>query len=243
MTVSIIFKNAGDWGSGGGTGLAGRLTSLQADTNNWAIKQAIETLQAATGKTISSAAATGNQLTITYTDATTDVITLPTAIWTMRGAWAASTSYAINDVISYAGSLYVVTYAHVADLTFDLGKQVSGNSCYSLLLTIQAAPSVNRSGATFTPGLADAGSYNRCSVGCTVTVPADDSVDFPLNTELHFRQGSTDPVIFEAESTDVDVDPGDDFNLWTASKGSVATLKKVGANQWDLFGRLSLVTV
>lgn len=240
MALDLVFKNTtGDY-SGTGAGLGGRLTSAQADNNSWLIKQAIETLQAAGGKTISSCSATANQLTITYTDATTDIITLPTATWTWRGEWNAGTSYAVNDLFSESGTIYLVLVAHTAATSFDPGEILTGSGdVYQKILDFPAVPGKTVTDATYTPSLLDANSYIRCTNagGCIVTI--DSSVAFPDWTEIHFRDETNGGVSF-AIDTDGTINPQYNCEQITAGNGSTATLKKVGSTTaWDLMGLLT----
>ncbi|RWQ35538.1 MAG: hypothetical protein EOS20_18710, partial [Mesorhizobium sp.] len=52
---------------------------------------------------------------------------------------------------------------------------------------------------TYAPVLADANSYKRCTHadGCTVTVPLNSAVAFPVDTELTYRQAADEPIIFD----------------------------------------------
>ncbi len=103
-------------------------------------------------------------------------------------------------------------------------------------------------GSSFTPSaLSQANRYYRCTnaAGCTVTIPVDVNVAFPIGTELHFRQCGAGAVALFGESDsdgDVFLDPGDNFNAVTAGQGSVVTVKKVGVDEWDVFGRLEEAT-
>lgn len=94
---------------------------------------------------------------------------------------------------------------------------------------------------TYTLVLTDQNQYLRCThgSGCAVTVPSDAVVDFPLWTEIHFRQGTAGPVSFVEQDSDVIINGMDEFSNETGGMGSVATLKKVAADEWDLFGRLA----
>lgn len=238
MALNLAFKNTtGDY-TGTGAGLAGRLTSAQADNNNWLIKQAVETLQAATGKTIDNCSATGNQLTITYTDATTDVITIPTATWTWRGEFAA-VSYAVNDLFSNSGTIYLVLIAHTGTLPFDAGLQSGGNDVYQKVLDFPAVPGFTITGATFTPTIDHANSYMvlTSNSGCAVSI--DPAVAFADWTELHFRDDTLGTVSFEVDT------PGSINSQYgctnsSAGKGSTITLKKRGStDDWDIMGLLA----
>lgn len=239
MTLALAFKNTtGDY-SGTGAGLAGRLTSAQADNNNWLIKQAVEALQTATGKTIDNCSAIGNQLTITYTDATTDTVTIPTATWTWRGDFAA-VSYAVNDLLSNSGTIYLVLQAHTGVVPFDAGRQISSADVYQKILDFPAVPGFTITDATFTPDLIHANSYIRCtnSTGCAVTF--DSSVAFPDWCEIHFRDACASGGVSFDIDTDGSINPQFACQQQTAGTGSTATLKKVGSTTaWDLMGLLA----
>lgn len=240
MTIALAFKNTTSDYTGTGAGLGGRLTSAQADNNNWLIKQAIETLQAATGKTIDSCSAVGNQLTITYTDATTDIITIPTATWTWRGDFAA-VSYAVNDLFSSSGTIYLVLIAHTGTLPFDAGLHSGGNDVYQRILDFPAVPGKTVTTSTYSPVLADANSYIRCTNagGCAVTL--DSSVAFPDWTEIHFRDACASGGISFDIDTDGSINPQFACLQRTAGTGSTASLKKVGSTSaWDLMGLLAI---
>lgn len=241
MSLNLVFKNTTSDYTGTGAGLAGRLTSSQADNNNWLIKQAVEALQTATGKTISSCSATGNQLTITYTDATTDTITLPSATWTWRGEFAA-VSYSVNDLISNAGAIYLVLQAHTGIIPFDSGRQISSADVYQKILDFPAVPGYEISSATFSPTLTHANAYIVLtnSGGCAVTL--DSSVDFPDWTELNFRDETNSGVTFEIDS-DGSINPQFNCNNVSAGKGATQLLKKRGSTTaWDIMGLLQATT-
>lgn len=238
MTLAIAFKNTTSDYSGTGAGLAGRLTSAQADNNNWLIKQAIETLQAATGKTISACAATGNQLTIIYTDATTDIITIPTATWTWRGEFAA-VSYSVNDLLSNSGTIYLVLQAHTGIIPFDAGRQISGADVYQKILDFPAVPGKTIIDDTYSPTLADANSYMRFThaSGCLITI--DPAVSFADWTEMHFRNESNVGVLTFDAATPASINPQFGCQNISSGKGSTVTLKKNGStDEWDICGLL-----
>ena len=93
---------------------------------------------------------------------------------------------------------------------------------------------------TYTPTLADIAGYVRCvnASGCSITIPADATLSFPISTEISFRQCTASPVILVP-------DTGVTFNLIagllakTNRTGAVITAKKIDANTWDVFGLLS----
>lgn len=241
MSLDLAFKNTtGDY-TGTGVGIGGRLTSAQADNNNWLIKQAVEALQTATGKTISSCTAAGDQLTITYTDATTDIITLPSATWTWRGDFAA-VSYAVNDLISNSGTIYLVLQVHTGVIPFDAGRQISGSDVYQKILDFPAVPGYEVTDATFSPTLAHANAYIVLtnSGGCVVTI--DTSVAFDDWTELNFRDETDSGVTYEID-TGGSINPQFNCNNVSAGKGATTILKKRGSTDaWDIMGLLQTAT-
>lgn len=249
MTIALVFKNTTSDYSGTGAGLGGRLTSAQADNNSWLIKQAIETLQAATGKTISGCTATGNQLTITYTDATTDVVTLPTAMPTWRDEWASGTSYAVFDWFweSTTSAVYAVLVAHEAATSFDAGEIIGGESIYQKIIDLPnafATPATITS-TTYTLLIADVGTFNACTnaSGCVVTIPLDSETEFELGSEFHFCQDSSTGAISFDYATGLDLKYPTDRNPVTDIEGAVVTIKKTAVDTWRLFGKLQAATV
>jgi hypothetical protein len=94
---------------------------------------------------------------------------------------------------------------------------------------------------TYTPALTDQDKYLRCThaSGCVVTVPADASADFEVGAEIHFRQSAGASIIFVPEDSSVAINSRADRLDETAALGAVATLKKIAAAEWDLFGDLA----
>jgi hypothetical protein len=94
------------------------------------------------------------------------------------------------------------------------------------------------SAASHSPTIDDANGYIRCTNvgGCVVTIPADtETDDIPVDTEISYRQCAAAAVQFEAP-TDVILNGLSGFDLATPLEGAVVTIKKVGANEWDLLG-------
>ncbi len=218
------------------------LTPTEVDNNFHDVDNRIVTLEAVSGKTIDTIDVTGNVMTITYTDASTDAFPLP--VFSLadanRGAWQPSTPYVESDLVTALGSLYVVNQDHTSELTFDPEAADTGGNFYSLLLKNPAIPVFERSATTFDPAFGDANSYNRCTnvSGCTVTIPENADVPFEIYTELHFRQCDEGAVIIVNASTAVIINGTAGYNDNTSAEGSVITLKKVATDEWDLFGRL-----
>ena len=97
-----------------------------------------------------------------------------------------------------------------------------------------------QSGSTFTPALSDAGTYNRMTnaSGCTVLIPDDASVNFPIGTEINFRQVNAAFVSFGAVSPAV-LNGVTGYIDETIADGANATIKKVATDEWDLYGLLA----
>jgi hypothetical protein len=188
----------------------------------------------------------GNQLTFHYTTAAgggSDTITLPTAQWNGRGDWLPSTVYSINDLVIAQSNLYLVKIAHTSDLTFDAGKQIGGQDVYDFIFgPMGQTQSADLSASTYTlQGTDDLKFYRATAVGgCTVTIPDSGSVAIPLDSEISFRQ-CAGQMVFDW-STPVAVNVPDGFDARTNYIGAVITLKKIGTDEWDIFGALVLLT-
>jgi hypothetical protein len=94
--------------------------------------------------------------------------------------------------------------------------------------------------ATYAPVLGDANSYKRCTnaTACLVTLPANASVAFAVDSELTFRQAGAGQVeIVGAAGVTVNGVTG--FDNKSAAQGAVITVKKVGTNSWDILGLLA----
>lgn len=85
--------------------------------------------------------------------------------------------------------------------------------------------------------LADRNTYIRCTSGSavTITVPLEATVGFTVADEIHVMRAGTGTVTFAATG-------GVTINataLGISAQWKAATLKKVAANTWDLFGALA----
>lgn len=255
MTVSIVFRNT----TGDFTGKGAKLTSLEADTNNYNFKTAVEALQtavAANGGGIDHIDQTSSTtFTVTLTDSTIlGPFTLPTATWISRGTWIAGESYAINDIVFEESTLglYVVKVAHTAATSFDAAEVIGGLNVYSLAFSLVTA---NLGAATQTSELTDSTytltaddnlKYFRCTNTDTggvisITIPANAEEAISINTEISFRQCSINNLAFEAAS-DVTLNVPYGHSADTDHVGAVVTLKKVDTDEWDIFGSLIAIS-
>lgn len=88
----------------------------------------------------------------------------------------------------------------------------------------------------------DANSYQLCTEVETITIPHSDDVPFALETEITFRVvslTSSGLMSFVEGNTDVVINPQADDPNWCDEIGATVTIKKVGANSWDIIGRLA----
>lgn len=91
-------------------------------------------------------------------------------------------------------------------------------------------------GTAKTLALADRNTYIRCTseLSVTITVPLEATVGFTVADEIHVMRAGTGTVTFAATG-------GVTINasaLGISAQWKAATLKKIGANSWDLFGAL-----
>lgn len=111
-------------------------------------------------------------------------------------------------------------------------------------ITTPSVPAVQTiSASTVTMDSTHLSKYNRCTslTGCTVTVGPDDGL--PEGSESHWRQGPDCPAItFIEGDTGVVIRGVAGYSLGTDTDGAVVTLKKVGTNEYDLFGHLATGT-
>lgn len=93
---------------------------------------------------------------------------------------------------------------------------------------------------TYTLTNSNVASYVRCvnASGCTIVIPNDATLSFPLSTEMSFRQ-CTDGGIVLSPDIDVVFNVISGLQSKTARNGAVITAKKIATNSWDVFGLLS----
>jgi hypothetical protein len=226
------------------------LTPNEADGNFTYLNNLIASVEdnITAGRGIVDITISGNVITFHMSDSTLETVTIPNATfaWTPKGEWQPSTLYAVNDVVSYFGSLYLVIFAHTSQSTFDpAANDGLGHNYYSLILPKEPVWGQTISTATYTTVLADANTYMRFTnvAGCLVTI--DPSVDYPAWTEMHFRDESLIPgggVSIDA-ATPGSINAVTGYSNMTAASGGTITVKQVADTKvWDIFGLLALET-
>jgi len=139
---SITFRTTDftKWGAGQGS----NLTNVQVDDNFWFLYELIVALQeegSGGDGGIASFSVVGASLFVTLTSgAVLGPYPLPVAQWNPRGAWAPTTAYAIQDVVSNGGALYLVIFPHTSGATFNANaNDGAGHNFYALLLAEPSA--------------------------------------------------------------------------------------------------------
>ncbi len=221
------------------------LTPSEADGNfvylDGRISTEIANITAGVG--VDSITISGNVLTFHMSDATIETVTLPTAIyaWTPQGVWQPATAYAVNNTVSYFGSLYLVIFAHTSDATFDPGANDGmGHFYYALILTTTTGFwGQEISDPTYTTTLADGNTYMRFTNagGCTITI--DEGLSYPAWTEMHFRDDCAAGGISIDIATPGSINEVTGYNNATAARGGTITVKQVSdTGAWDIMGLL-----
>ena len=231
---------------------AAKLTSLEADYNNFKIKTDVDDLfaqMAAVGPGIASITQPSpTTLLVTLTDATTfGPFTMPTSAMHGRGAWTPNTGYAVNDIVFNGYVIYVVPFAHTSAATFDPGaNDGSGNDFYEIIFDYSIGAAALRQATTKTESSSlhnvtsdDVGAFWLCTnvAGCSVTIRPDSVYDAPIDSEITFRQGAAGPITIAATSPATYNTGVVSFEAFTQDIGDVVTIKKVAANTWVGFGR------
>lgn len=122
------------WGGGQGSDLS----ATQIDDNFWELYSLIVALQdhSSMNAAIAYFVASGGNFYVHLTDHTVlGPYALPVASWNFRGPWLPLTAYSAMDVITDAGSVYLVLFTHTSNSTFSpSATDGSGHDYYGLLL-------------------------------------------------------------------------------------------------------------
>lgn len=137
MVASLTYRTADftRWGGGQGS----NLSATQVDLNFWTLFEAIQAIQSEPDNFAGIDFITvmaGDQLYITLTDhRVMGPFTLPTSEWNPRGVWQPNTAYAPFDVVTFNGSLYLITIGHTSAATFSpFATDGNGHNLYNLIL-------------------------------------------------------------------------------------------------------------
>lgn len=241
MPGTYVTTDLAKWGVGKGV----KHTAAEADNEIWKLWQEIANTLASipAGVGIANIFPSGGKIVIVLDDATEYEIDYPPVRYNFVGSWAATTEYFGGDIVLADGhGIYLVLQNHTTGATFDPGLQVDGFNAYQQLYGVPNSTTKVIAGATYTLLATDANKYLRCTAagGCTVTVPTNASAAIQVNAEYTFRQAAAGAITFAAEGGAV-LNGVAGLGFDTAGQGSVAVLKKIATDEWDLFGRLTTV--
>jgi hypothetical protein len=222
------------------------LTPNEADGNFTYLNNLIAAVEdnITAGRGIDDITYSGGIFTFHMSDSTLETVTIPPATfsWIPKGEWQPSTVYAVNDVVSYFGSLYLVIFAHTSQSTFDpAANDGFGHNYYALILPKEPVWGQTITDATYTTVLLDGNTYMRFTnaAGCAVTI--DPAVDYPAWTEMHFRDESAvsaGGLTIECP-TPGGINPVNGFNNASLTFGGSVTVKQVAdTGNWDIMGLL-----
>lgn len=241
--MPLVYRTAGTWGAGKGS----NLTPAEVDGNFYFLDQLIETLSDALLPVgIDEITMVGNQLTFTLTDTTTfGPFTTPTAAMRWRGAWADLAIYVSNDVVTDGTAVYLVLQSHTAAMPFDPARVIGGLPVYEAMLAGAGAGGgggisqvITTASTEYTPDPADDKAYFRFTSTPDVLIPDNADVPLPVGWSMMMRKvnapGSI--VVFATGIATLNIPTG--FFGTVALQGGVATLVKVGTDEWDIFGDL-----
>jgi len=241
--MTLTYRTAGAWGP---ATVARNLYASEFDENTWYLQSEIAALQAEIGINVGIADITesAGSLYVTLTNSSL-LGPFPIPVWDLagafKGAWTANTSYNKSDVFTSGGALYVALISHTSPAApFDPNATDGlGHNLYQILLPSQQLRVQTESGATWTPALTDAFTYNRFTHPSSTTffIPTNLSVPFYIGTEISGRQASSGQVAIIAESG-VTLNPQDGCANLTSGTGATFTIKNVGTDEWDIMGRL-----
>jgi hypothetical protein len=159
-----------------------------------------------------------------------------------KGAWSPLTHYFENDLFKAPNSnwLGAVLIDHTSASSFDWGATDGmAHDLYAVAVPFSPAPTTKALAlSTYTITLDDVNCYIRStSVGAvTITIPTNATVPFPIDTDMHFCQRGGQ--ITFAPAGGVTLNFPSDSVATTALVGAIVSLRKVGTDEWDLFGRL-----
>lgn len=109
-------------------------------------------------------------------------------------------------------------------------------STWQSYISSLSAP-VNSFAAAKILAIADGNTYWRftSATGAAVTAPPNATTAIPIGMEFHFRQAAAGAITF-TPGAGVTINAPTGGSLVSGGLGSTLTLKKVGTNEWDLFG-------
>ena len=104
-----------------------------------------------------------------------------------------------------------------------------------------AAPVGTITLSSYTLALAELNHFLVCTsdAGCEVTIPDNAVAEIPVGSEYHFYPAGEGPITVFDGGTAVNIYPVPGFLYETAGTGRPITIKKVGTDDWVVFGALA----
>lgn len=161
------------------------------------------------------------------------VIPRPPYVW--RGDFAPSTSYEAFDVFGHPDGIFLVLKDHTSggSPSPTLTQQVFG----PLGTDNAARPVTNIEEAAMALGMDMAGWYLRSPNGCNFTILSDAAAGWVDGVNFVFHQSGLEPIRWTA-SDGVTINHSSARLAETLGQNTVAYLRRVGPNTWDLDGAL-----
>lgn len=134
MTLHFITTDTERWG----TGQERPLTAAELDDTIWTLKVATDNASAGLVSVEAIRVVSGINMWVDLTDGSSfGPFPLPMASFQGRGVWQPNTSYAINDIVSFGNSAYLVRYGHVSGAVFsEVATDGDGNLVYASIISI-----------------------------------------------------------------------------------------------------------
>jgi hypothetical protein len=247
MPLDLNYKNAGAWGPG----LGRKLTGVEVDTNFYEVEVAVEALETSRPQpnNITSITTDSTSITFHFQDGTSmGPLPMPILEFRYRGDWAPSTIYQVLDVFIVAEvGEFSVLVDHTSNTVFDQAAlDPGGNPLYLLMLPMGSGSADSAAhtvtdivAASYTLLLTDSDTYIRAvdGLGVAITIPAEAGVAFPLGCAIAFEQAGSGALTI-AGGAGVTLHCNAALTAVTNGQFAVAQIKKVGADEWTIFGNL-----
>lgn len=245
--MTVRYRNPGF----NGPGLGRRLTSLEVDENFDTLETRIQNIidNPIPGLGIANIAMVGTRtLRVTLDDNSIFEFFMPVVAPHWRGEWQANTAYFALDRFSKDGfGIYVVLFDHISGATFDENAtEDDTDGTHDLYYKEFGVPGIaasvhSVSQAVYTLELSRINHFIMCkhSSGCEITIPPQEDVNIPVGSEYHFFGTGVGPLVVLEGDSSVFIWPVSGFIFQTPGPGRPITLKKVGSDEWVVFGGLA----